>query len=165
MRAFCSRCMHEIIFDAGTILDFSCSKCRLTEPNWIVEGHEEVEVKRHPVTYRFDGLNWDFIKMMAEICYLADQKYGSAEQYADGELKGEKSPLNHIPEHLRQYVTGEPHDYFEDPIYHLVAIAYNAMMQALYHRRFGHRVSRLDLSCKQPTIKEIAEPCVSTSKK
>jgi len=103
------------------------------------------EVKRVPVTFRYDGLNHDFIKMLAEIAHYAASKYGSAEQYANGRLEGEKSPVNHIYEHLRQYQTGEHHDHFKDPIYHLAAIAYNAMMEALYHRRFGHKVSPLHL--------------------
>ena len=103
------------------------------------------EVKRVTVTFRYDGLNHDFIKLLAEIAHYATSKYGSAEQYVNGRLEGEKSPVNHIYEHLRQYQTGEQHDHFKDPVYHLAAIAYNAMMEALYHRRFGHTVSPLDL--------------------
>jgi len=101
--------------------------------------------KRVPVAFRFDGLNWDFIKMLAEIAFCAGEKYGSAEQYATSRLDGEKSPANHIAEHLRMYLTGEPHDHFKDRIYHLAAIAYNAMMEAFYLRRFGRRISVLNL--------------------
>jgi hypothetical protein len=110
------------------------------------------EAKRAPVDYRYNGLNWDFIKMMAQIASYADEKYGSAEQYADSRLTGDKSPINHIPEHLRQYLTGESHDHFDDPIYHLVAIAYNAMIAALYHRRYGPELSRLDLRDPRTTF-------------
>jgi len=107
---------------------------------------------RNPVMFRFDGLNWDFIKLLAEIAHYADNKYGSCEQYSTGTLDKEKSPVNHIAEHLRQYVTGAPHDHFGDRIYHLAAIAYNAMMEALYLRRFGRLPSTLNLQyAKQGT--------------
>lgn len=109
-----------------------------------------LEAKRVPVTYQYHKLNWDFIKLMAEIAHYASEKYGSAEQYADSRLVGEKSPMNHIAEHIRQYMTGEDHDHFKDQIYHLAAIAYNAMMEALYLRRFGQDVSRLNLKYPEP---------------
>lgn len=108
------------------------------------------EARREPVAYRYNGLNQDFIKMLAEIADYAREKYGSAEQYANSRLAGDKSPINHIYEHLRQYQTGEPHDHFKDPIYHLAVIAYNAMMEALYHRRFGHKISPLNLRTYKP---------------
>jgi len=111
------------------------------------------EANRKPVFHRYDALNWDFIKLLAEIAFYADEKYGSAEQYVDSRLDKDKAPINHIVEHIRQYVTGEPHDKFVDPIYHLAAIAYNAMMEAAYHRKFGHTVSRLDLKVSPELIK------------
>lgn len=92
---------------------------------------------RHPVDYRYDALNHDFIKLLAKIASYAAGKYGSAEQYATARLEGEKSPINHIYEHLRAYQAGEEHDHFEDPVYHLAAIAYNCMMEALYLKKFG----------------------------
>ena len=103
----------------------------------------ENQPKRAEVTFRYDSLNHDFIKMLAEIAYYAGIKYGSPEQYATGRLTGEKSPVNHIYEHLRQYQTGEQHDHFKDSRYHLAAIAYNAMMEYYYHTMFGQLVSPL----------------------
>lgn len=103
----------------------------------------EEKVKRQPVSFRWDALNWDFLKMLAEIAHYASGKYGSAEQYANGRLEQEKGPINHIYEHLRQYQAGEEHDHFKDPRYHLAAIAYNAMMEYLYHTRWGHALSKL----------------------
>ena len=41
------------------------------------------KVKRAPVTYRYDALNWDFLKLMAEIAHYAETKYSDALQYAD----------------------------------------------------------------------------------
>lgn len=99
--------------------------------------------KRAPVGYDYSSLNWDFIKMLAEIAHFAGNKYGHPLQYTDSRLVGEASPVNHIPEHLRQYITGEAHDHFTDPRYHLAAIAYNAMMEYYYHSKHGHLVSQL----------------------
>lgn len=98
---------------------------------------------RQPVTYRYDALNFDFIKYMAEVAYYAGTIYGAPEQYTTARLEGEKSPINHIYEHLRQYQHAEPHDHFGDVESHLAVIAYNAMMEYFYHKRFGHKLSVL----------------------
>ena len=108
------------------------------------EEADKKEAKREPVDYLYSGLNWNFIKAMARIARYATEKYGSAEQYADSEFTGEKSPINHIPEHLRSYWAAEGHDHFgEDPSWHLVAIAYNCMMEFLYASRRGVKASKL----------------------
>ena len=97
------------------------------------------EAKRIPVDYRYDGLNPNFIKLMAQIAAYAAEKYGATEQYTESRLIGEKSPINHIYEHLRQYQTGESYDHFDGDLrYHLAAIAYNAMMEYFYHTKWGH---------------------------
>lgn len=93
--------------------------------------------KRQPVDFQYHRLNWDFIKLMAQIANYADSKYGSVEQYTDSRLLGEKSPMNHIPEHVRQYLAHEPHDHFRDHAYHLAAIAYNAMIEFYYLKHGG----------------------------
>lgn len=99
---------------------------------------EEPNVKRAPVTFRYDSINPSFLKMMAEIGHYAAEKYGSWEQYTNARLTGEKSPINHIYEHLRQYQMGEPYDHFEGDVgRHLVAVAYNAMMEWFYYKRWG----------------------------
>lgn len=89
---------------------------------------------RVPVDYRFDALNWDFIKGMAMIAAFADEKYievGGALQYATAEpLTGDKSPMNHVDEHKRQYVCGELHKHFKTRKAQLWAMAYNLMMEA-----------------------------------
>lgn len=111
----------------------------------LASGTKVSAVKRHSVDFRFDALNWEFIKFLARIAHYAAGKYGSAEQYADGRLEGEKGPINHIYEHLRQYQAGEPHDHFGDPRAHLAAIAYNAMMEYYYHTKWGHKINPLTL--------------------
>lgn len=102
---------------------------------------DEPDVKRVPVDYRYDALNVDFIHMLAEIAAYADGKYGAAENYVDAELRGDKSPVNHMYEHLREYCKGSPYDHFEgSPARHLAAIAYNAMMEYHYFMRRGEDV-------------------------
>lgn len=94
--------------------------------------------------YRYDALNWDFIKMMAEIAEYAGEKYGAPEQYTISRLEGNQSPINHIAEHLRQYTCGDPYDHFDSDVrYHLAAIAYNAMMEFWYCTVHGHKLNPL----------------------
>jgi len=101
----------------------------------------EGNVKRQPVNFRYDSLNWEFLKLLAEIGHYASEKYGSPEQYTNGRLEGEKSPINHIPEHLRSYIAREPHDHFGDIKYHLAAIAYNCMIEYFYLTHGGPTVT------------------------
>ena len=100
---------------------------------------EQPQVKRVPVDYRYDSINPTFLKWMAKIGSYADQKYGAWEQYLQARLEGDKDPVNHIKEHWRCYVMNEPYDHFDGDVrWHLVAIAYNAMMAFYYHTRWGH---------------------------
>lgn len=103
----------------------------------------ENETKRQLVTYRYDALNHDFIKCMAEIAFYAQEKYGSPEQYKHTRLEGEKGPINHIYEHLRAYQAGDEHDHFGGMRHQLAAVAYNAMMEFLYAEKFGFKGSPL----------------------
>lgn len=103
---------------------------------------------RVEVDFQYNSLNWDFIKMLAQIAFYAEGKYGKAEQYANSELIGNKSPINHIAEHVRQYWAAEEHDHFKDPTYHLAAIAYNAMMEYLYAKRRGVEPNPLSIKAK-----------------
>ncbi len=91
------------------------------------------QAKRVPVDYLYAKLNWDFIKMMAQIAQYAEGKYGAAEQYTESRLVGEKAPMNHVFEHARQYLVGEPHDRFGTVGFQLASIAYNAMMEYFYY--------------------------------
>jgi hypothetical protein len=104
-----------------------------------------VEAKRVPVDYIYHQLNWDFIHGMAQIASYAHGKYGSVQQYADSRLAGEKSPVNHMAAHLKQYITGEKHDHFQTMEAHLLAIAYNAMMEYYYYQRYGREDYKLNV--------------------
>jgi hypothetical protein len=106
--------------------------------------------KRVPVDFRYDALNPLFLKWMAKIGAYAAEKYGAWEQYTAARLVGEKSPVNHAYEHLRQYQMGEPYDHFDgDPRWHLVAIAYNCMMAFYYHSRWGPERHPLSLDASE----------------
>lgn len=109
------------------------------------------QATRLPVDFRYDALNPAFLKMLARIGAYADEKYGSWAQYTQSRLTGEKSPVNHIHEHLRAYVMGEKYDHFDgDPRWHLAAIAYNAMMSFYYHSKWGPEQHPLHLDEKKP---------------
>jgi hypothetical protein len=102
-----------------------------------------------PVDFIYDAINPTFLLWMAKIGAYAADKYGSWEQYTRARLTGEKSPLNHVQEHLRQYRLGEPYDHFDGDLrWHLVAGAYNFMMEFYYHTRWGH--SRHPLTIEKP---------------
>ena len=104
----------------------------------------ESKVKRVPVDFRYDAINPMFLKMLARIGGYAAEKYGSFEQYTDARLEGEKSPLNHAYEHIRQYVCKEPYDHFDgDHRWHLAAACYNLMMAYYYDSKMGHETHPL----------------------
>ena len=104
------------------------------------------KLTRMPVDFRYDALNPEFEKMLAMIASYADGKYGDCHLYAKlpDRLRGEKSPVNHMREHLRQYMAGELYDHFDgDRAWHLAAIAYNAMMELFFLRKFGFELHTL----------------------
>lgn len=111
------------------------------------------KVKRVPVDFDYSALNWDFLKQMAQIPPYATEKYGAWQQYSHARLEGEKSPENHIVEHLRSYMLGEPYDKFDGDVgRHLAAIAYNAMMAWYYLKKFGHVPHPLKLGAQAEMI-------------
>lgn len=101
-------------------------------------------VKRVSVDFDYSALNPHFVKGLARIAGYASVKYGSALQYMNARLVGEKSPVNHALEHLRAYQCGEPHDKFGDLDMQLVAAGYNVMMEYGYLQKFGHLPHPLD---------------------
>jgi len=100
---------------------------------------EEPKATRQPVNYLWSKLNWDFLKMLAEIAHYAEGKYGCAEQYTKSRLEGQDSPINHAFEHLRKYAAGEKHDKFGTLEHQLAAVAYNVMMEFFYQVRWGFK--------------------------
>lgn len=113
------------------------------------------DVKRDPVLFDYTALNWEFLRKMARIPLHAAEKYGSWDQYKNARLTGEKSPINHAIDHLAKYMNGEPYDRWDGAVeWHLVAAAYNAMMEFFYLRRFGHVVHPLAAAIKEALTKE-----------
>jgi hypothetical protein len=110
--------------------------------------------KRVPVDYIYHQLNWDFIHGLAQIASYAATKYGSVQQYADSRLAGEKSPVNHMLRHIGQYITGESHDHFGNVESHLLAIAYNAMMEFHYYQAYGREEYKLHVNRIDTTSNE-----------
>jgi hypothetical protein len=99
---------------------------------------DDTKPRRQPVDFLYEAVNPEFLKWMARVGAYGEEKYGAWSQYTRARLVGEKSPVNHIYEHLRQYRLGEPYDHFDGDVrWHLVAIAYNAMMAFYYHSRWG----------------------------
>lgn len=97
-----------------------------------------IAAKRLPVDFDYEAIHPDFLKGLAQIAVYATEKYGSWSQYKDFRLTGEKSPLNHAFEHIRMYRCGEPYERFDGSLrWHLVAAAYNLMMEFFYFARFG----------------------------
>lgn len=96
--------------------------------------------QRRPVIYRYDLLDANFLKLIAEIAGHGSEVYDTevgVPNYTYSRLEGEKSPINHIYEHLRQYITGEGHDHFLSRSHHLAAIAYGASMEYFYLTHAG----------------------------
>jgi hypothetical protein len=107
---------------------------------------EDDKPNRVPVDFRYDAVHPTFLHWMARIGSYADTKYGAWEQYTRARLVGEKAPVNHIFDHLRKYQMGEAYDHFDGDVrWHLVAVAYNAMMAFYYHSKWGPEVHPLAL--------------------
>lgn len=90
-----------------------------------------LQAKRQPVNFRYDILDEGFLHAMAEILALGAAKYGDY-NWQQSRLTGEKGPINHIYDHLRQYRQEIPHDVFPDLEHQLAAVAVNAMMEYWY---------------------------------
>jgi len=111
--------------------------------------------KRDPVQFDYTALNWTFLRRVARIPLHAAEKYGSWDQYKDARLVGEKSPINHALDHLAKYMNGEPYDRWDGAVdWHLVAAAYNCMMEFFYFARFGHAMHPLAAALKEALTRE-----------
>jgi hypothetical protein len=89
------------------------------------------EATRHKVNYRYDILSPEFIHKMAQIAAYGGEKYGDYNFMKPG-MTGDKSPVNHMYEHLNEYRQGNLYDHVdigESHLIHLAAIAFNAMME------------------------------------
>jgi hypothetical protein len=127
----CSECLHHGPRPSNRPELHSTQFCQYI----IREGIPIEKAKRDPVKYRYDVLYWNFLHAMAEIGHFGAEKYGDFNYQQPGGLKRDKSPVNHIANHLRRFIEKEPYDHSEvgdNRKYHLAAIAFNAMME-FYH--------------------------------
>lgn len=110
---------------------------QLNEHMQIHVNEKPKEAKRTLVKFNYNALDPEFLFMLAEVAYIADEKYGDWEQYKDVRLKGNQSPISHIYHHLGNYRSGADYEnlngeFKRKKVFHLAAVAYNAMMEAWY---------------------------------
>lgn len=93
---------------------------------------EDAKAKRDDVIYRYDLLVPQFIEALAMLGSYGANKYGDR-NWEQSRLTGGKGPVNHMYNHLVEFQMGTPHEFFGTSRGHLVAIAYNAMMEFFYN--------------------------------
>jgi len=97
------------------------------------------EAKRNPINTRYDILYPNFEEGLAKIAKLGADKYGDF-NWCKSRLTGDKSPLNHMQKHLISYKRKDVYDHKDvmgsDYKNHLLAIAFNAMMEYFYCENF-----------------------------
>lgn len=89
----------------------------------------------HPL--RYDILDPEFEELMARVADYGAKKYGDFNWHRS-RLTGDKGPMNHIRKHWKSYMLNEPYDHPELGTHrkmHLVAIAFNAMMEFYYENK------------------------------
>ena len=99
-----------------------------------------IEAKRSPVKARFDLLDPDFLREMAEVMGYGAEKYGPENWKLP--QPGAKSGVNHAMCHIVEYVAGRPDDMTGNVETNLVKVAVNAMFE-WYHYRRTHEITGL----------------------
>jgi Domain of unknown function (DUF5664) len=90
--------------------------------------------KRVDRNIRYDILDPTFLEYMAKVADYGAKEYGDF-NWHKSRLTGDKSPVNHMYKHLGSYQRTEPYDHpelGEGPEWHLIGIAFNAMMEFFY---------------------------------
>lgn len=98
---------------------------------------DKLEAQRNPISVRYDILDPDFLKSLAQIAHYGAEIYGDF-NWHKSRLEGDKSPVNHIYKHLGAYRNAEPYDHKElgqARKWHLAAVAFNAMMEFWYENQ------------------------------
>ena len=99
------------------------------------------EAKRNSTSFRFDIIDPNYIRMMAQIGDYGAKLYGDF-NWQKSRLSGNKSPINHILKHTTAYIIGEPYDHPELGLHrkiHLAAVGFNAMMEFWYEENMGDK--------------------------
>jgi hypothetical protein len=92
---------------------------------------------RLPVATRYDILDPQFWYSMALLAGVGAKKYGDF-NWHKSRLVGEKSPVNHAFQHLVDYQDGNSYDHTElggHKKFHLIACAFNCMMEFFYENK------------------------------
>ena len=83
--------------------------------------------ERRPVDYRYDALDWNFIKAMAQVCGRALSDYnGNPWTNIDFSAPG-ANPINHAINHIQEFLKGVKHDKLGTLRHQLAAAAANLM--------------------------------------
>lgn len=104
---------------------------------------------RKDVNYRYDLLIPEFLAGMAEVAHIGAVEYGD-HNYKRSKLEGNRSPINHIYAHLNSYQRGIFHDKLQNLEGHLLAIAFNAMMEYFYCTKTWHHNENATVENVQP---------------
>lgn len=87
-----------------------------------------------------------FLRAMNDIGQYGFEKYGemsfqvrrtSGEPLVRDRRTESQAIADHAQEHFSQYLSHEAHDYFNDDIHQLAAVAFNAMMEAAFAKIDG----------------------------
>lgn len=104
---------------------------------------ESVEIlknktKRLPVDYLYTCLDWSFIRAMAKVGHRSATKREENMAWIPGYMEkphtGDKAPINHLVNHTTDYILRKNHP-MGCPKWHLVAIAWNAMMEFFWYEK------------------------------
>ena len=94
------------------------------------------QTKRKSVDYLFTCLDWNFIKDLAKLGHWSGirrkENMNLKPGYMENRYTGDKSPINHMINHTTEYICGNEHP-LGSPKWHLVAIAFNAMMEFFWY--------------------------------
>lgn len=93
-----------------------------------------MEAQRQEIEARYDLIEPEFEKALATLMAIGGRKYGDA-NYKRSRLTGNRSPINHIKNHLQLYCCKREYDHPElgvESKFHLISIAANAMMEFWY---------------------------------
>lgn len=158
----CRECNAELDYSMITTsfihpLSTSCAKSLTSisiKDSKLVKG----TAKRESVGYLFTVLDWNFIKALAQLAKHGSDKYDDPNDpvpnYQKGVLTRDKSPINHLCNHLTSYQLREPHDHLGSPKWHLVAIAFNAMIEFFHFKELEFKHHKITYNFDPPAAND-----------
>lgn len=146
---YCPKCRGTITYDAGGRKYCATMDCATTVDEQVAQKVESKYIlpldqpepikgaKRNPVDYLFQALDWNFIKALGQLAKYGADKYDDKDgtiNWKKSPLQRDKSPINHMVNHTTEYILGNKHP-LGSPKWHLVAIAFNAMMEFFWYEK------------------------------